>query len=205
MNDPQAVREFQRGERQVSWHRLQAACRPVSGGPPDYSVQLRAAFAGKFSFPPACREEPAGPGCRPVFTRVLTADKLEEIDALAACPAIFQEYVDKQVELRITIVGDKVFTAAIDSQEHAETQVDFRRPSPLPAVQVRHTVFELPPEIRGKLLNLMNRLGLAFGCVGNDSHAGGGFRFSGSKRLRPVGAGSNKARECPSRLRWSSC
>ena len=100
-----------------------------------------------------------------MFTRVLTADKLEEIDALAACPAIFQEYVDKQVELRITIVGDKVFTAAIHSQEHAETQVDFRRLALLPAAQVRHTVFELPPEIRGKLLNLMNRLGLAFGCV----------------------------------------
>ncbi len=30
---------------------------------------------------------------------------------------------------------------------------------------VKHTIFELPAEIRTKLLSLMNRLSLVFGCV----------------------------------------
>ena len=69
---------------------------------------------------------------RVVFTQLLTRDRLHEIDSLAACPAIFQEYVDKQVELRITIVGQEVFAAAIYSQEYPETCVDFRRFALLP-------------------------------------------------------------------------
>jgi hypothetical protein len=162
-NDPRAVREFSTGcPGRVVFKPLIGL---VTGRPPDYSAQLRTAFAGKFSFAPACREEPAGQERRLVFTQVLTQDKLAEIDAIAACPAIFQEYVDKQVELRITIVGDKVFSAAIHSQEHPETRVDFRRLALLPAAKVKHTVFDLPAEIRAKLLALMQKLGLVFGCV----------------------------------------
>jgi hypothetical protein len=163
-NDPQAVREF------FKQCRSRVVFKPligmVSGKPPDYSVQLKSAFGGKFAFPPAYEEDPAEKDRRVVFTQLLTPNKLDEIDALAACPAIFQEYVEKQVELRITIVGPEVFAAAIYSQEYPETSVDFRRWALLPPEKdVKHTAFDLPPAIRAGLLALMNKLGLVFGCV----------------------------------------
>jgi hypothetical protein len=163
-NDPAAVREFwaECGGRVV----FKSLLGLVKGRPPDYSRQLRAAFEGRFAFPPACPEESAGPERRVVFTQLLTAERLAEIEALAACPAIFQEYVDKDVELRITIVGGRLFAAAIHSQEHPETRVDFRRLALLPPSKaVKHTAFDLPAEVGDKLLALMGRLGLVFGCV----------------------------------------
>jgi hypothetical protein len=163
-NDPQAVREF--FEQCAGRVIFKPLIGMVSGKPPDYSVQLKAAFEGKFAFPPAYEEDPAEKDRRIVFTQLLTRDKLDELDALAACPAIFQQCVEKEVELRITIVGQEVFAAAIYSQEHPETSVDFRRWALLPPEKdVKHTVFDLPPAIRTSLLALMDKLGLVFGCV----------------------------------------
>jgi hypothetical protein len=163
-NDPQAVREFfERSEGRVIFKPLVGL---VTGRPPDFSVQLKAAFEDQFAFPPEYGPDPADKDRRVVFTQLLTRDKLDELDSLAACPAIFQQYVDKEVELRITIVGKQVFAAAIYSQEHPETSVDFRRWALLPPEKdIKHTAFELPPTIRAQLLALMERLGLVFGCV----------------------------------------
>lgn len=163
-NDPDAVREF--FEQCAGRVIFKPLIGQVTGRPPDFSAQLHASFEGQFAFPPACGPEPSQQDRRVVFTQLLSQDKLDEIDALAACPAIFQEYVDKQVELRITIVGDELFTAAIYSQQHPETSVDFRRWALLPPEKdVKHTVFNLPSAIQARLLALMDRLGLVFGCV----------------------------------------
>src|SRR5262249_28040456 len=54
-NDPQAVRDFfKRCAGRVIFKPLTGL---VTGGPPDFSVQLRAAFEGKFAFPPMCGAE----------------------------------------------------------------------------------------------------------------------------------------------------
>lgn len=163
-NDPRAVLDFScRCGGRVIFKPLLGL---VTGRPPQYSAHLKTAFEGKFTFSPAAERESSQKDPCVVFTQLLTNDKLEELDSLAVCPAIFQEYVDKQVELRITIVGDQVFAAAIHSQEHPETQVDFRRLALMTNHEsVKHTVFDLPAEIRAKLLSLMSRLGLVFGCV----------------------------------------
>jgi hypothetical protein len=163
-NDPQAVREFfERWDGRVIFKPLVGL---ITGRPPDFSTQLKAAFEDQFAFPPAFGPDPADKDRRVVFTQVLTRDKLDELESLAACPAIFQQYVEKQVELRITIVGKEVFAAAIYSQEQPETRVDFRRWALLPPEKdIKHTVFDLPEIIRTKLLALMDRLGLVFGCV----------------------------------------
>jgi hypothetical protein len=138
----------------------------ITGKPPDYSAQLRDSFDGKFAFPPACPDDAVPPDRRVLFTQLLTPDKMDQLDALAACPVVFQECVDKQVELRITIIGQEVFAAAIHSQEHPETRLDFRRLVLLPASRrVKHEVFDLPSDVRHQLLALMDQLGLVFGCV----------------------------------------
>src|SRR5438552_6669166 len=44
-------------------------------------------------------------GLEPVYTSHLSAEDFEELDSLSLCPMIFQEFVPKALELRITVVG----------------------------------------------------------------------------------------------------
>ena len=58
-------------------------------------------------------------------TRLLRKDELALIDSVRFAPVIFQEYVEADADLRITVVGDDLFAAAIDSRE-TDYPVDFR-------------------------------------------------------------------------------
>lgn len=164
-NDPHAVREF------VESTRGRVLFKPNGGVPKakqlTYASRVQAAYAGHFSHEPAVDEHSTPPEQFPVlFSQILTEDKMEMIDHVSSCPVIFQDYIEKQSELRITIVGDDVFAAEIHSQESDQTKVDFREFAFLPKEQApRHTRFTLPPEVEAQLMNLMERLHLVFGCI----------------------------------------
>ena len=106
-----------------------------------------------------------------IMTHRLTDDKLAVLDSLVSSPAIFQEEVPKDVELRITVVGRRMFVAEIRSQESEDGEVDFRRIylDNRDAVEADflalHGIHELPPKVEGQLHELMDALGLAFGCI----------------------------------------
>ena len=51
-----------------------------------------------------------------VYTNLVTPETLEDLRGLHLCPMIFQARVPKALELRVTVVGHQVFTAAVDSQ-----------------------------------------------------------------------------------------
>ncbi len=98
-----------------------------------------------------------------VFSELLTAEHFQQINNIAICPVTFQEYIQKDIELRITIVGDAIFAAEIHSQELESTKIDFRHlaDGSVPT----HKVHQLPDEIAAKLMTLMSELGLVFGCI----------------------------------------
>src|SRR5262249_54541543 len=143
-----------------------------NGGPsklnqPNYAAQIQTAYAEKFTNKPAPPEVTFAEPTYPVlFAQLLTPEKLSLLENVAICPVIFQDYVEKRSELRVTIVGERIFAAEIHSQDRPETQIDFRELGLLSRDQIpRHTPFELPLEVRDKLLKLMERLGIVFGCV----------------------------------------
>ncbi|MCY1012564.1 hypothetical protein OV079_44945 [Nannocystis pusilla] len=61
------------------------------------------------------------------FTQRVTRRDVGYADSIRYAPMIFQAYVPKQVELRITVVGEQVFAAEIHSQKANRTRVDWRR------------------------------------------------------------------------------
>jgi hypothetical protein len=69
--------------------------------------------------------------------------------ALQVAPTILLEYVEKQVELRVTIVGRQVFCTSINSQQHAFAREDWRA---VDAEELEHSSFKLPRQIEEKLL-----------------------------------------------------
>jgi hypothetical protein len=96
-----------------------------------------------------------------VFTNRVDASALEDVDQVRHAPCIFQELVPKSVELRVVVLGSKVFACEIHSQEDERSRVDFRRD----AAAARHLPHELPEAIAKKLVALNHALGLVFGAV----------------------------------------
>lgn len=82
---------------------------------------------------------------------------------LHLCPMMFQEAVPKACELRLTIVGDRVFAASIDSQSLQRSKIDWRREG----LQLldQWNKYDLPGEVETKLLHLMDRLDLNYGAI----------------------------------------
>jgi hypothetical protein len=93
-------------------------------------------------------------------TRLVGQRELEVLDHVRFAPVIFQEYIPADADLRITVVGDQLFSAAIYSQE-TEYPVDFR----MAMDQARIEAFALPPLVTVQLHALMARLGLVYGAI----------------------------------------
>jgi glutathione synthase/RimK-type ligase-like ATP-grasp enzyme len=98
-----------------------------------------------------------------VFTNEVTAADLADLEGLRLCPMTFQERVEKAAELRVTVVGRKVFTASVDSQASPAAADDWRRDG-LGLVEAWEAD-ELPREIEAALLRLMDTCGLNYGAA----------------------------------------
>ena len=96
-----------------------------------------------------------------VFTNPVKPEDLENLEGLRFCPMCFQENIPKALELRTTIVGQCVFTAAIDSQISPQARHDWRRQglTLIDAWQPYH----LPQELAVKLRQLMTYFQLNYG------------------------------------------
>jgi len=98
-----------------------------------------------------------------VFTNVVGHEDLEHVGDLRYCPAIFQERLPKALELRATIVGERVFTASIDSQQSENARVDWRRDGIGLIDSWQHHA--LPGEVERALLEVMHALRLNYGAA----------------------------------------
>ncbi|BAZ54036.1 hypothetical protein NIES4103_67210 [Nostoc sp. NIES-4103] len=98
-----------------------------------------------------------------VFTTPVTDDDLENLEGLRFCPMTFQENVPKALELRTTIVGHQVFTAAVDSQSLEGSTYDWRKEGR--ALKNAWKPYDLPEDVEKKLLKLMANFGLNYGAI----------------------------------------
>jgi len=95
-----------------------------------------------------------------IFTRRISKDELfGQKDKIVYMPTIFQEYIDKAYELRVTCAGDQIFYCRIDSQATAESSEDFR----FNARNLKHEIIECP-ELEPMLKAYLKEFGLNFGC-----------------------------------------
>lgn len=97
------------------------------------------------------------------FTTRVGPDELEGLDdRIRAAPFILQVEILKRYDVRVTVVQDQVFATAIHSQDHEETQTDWRkgvRPD------LRHEVEQLPQALVDECLALTRDLGLGYGAI----------------------------------------
>ena len=98
-----------------------------------------------------------------VFTNRISDDDLAHLDSLALSPMTFQENIPKALELRVTVVGERVFAASIDSQASARAGTDWRKDGNAMIEQWQHHV--LPADVQQKALRLMDKFGLNYGAM----------------------------------------
>jgi glutathione synthase/RimK-type ligase-like ATP-grasp enzyme len=98
-----------------------------------------------------------------VFTTPVKDEDLENMEGLRFCPMTFQENVPKALELRTTIVGHRVFTAAVDSQSLEGSTYDWRKEGR--TLSKNWQPYNLPEDIEKKLLKLMAEFGLNYGAI----------------------------------------
>ncbi|MGW1615951.1 MvdC/MvdD family ATP grasp protein [Streptomyces sp. NPDC002285] len=92
-------------------------------------------------------------------TRLVRTEDLAALDAVQYAPVIFQEYVPG-TDLRVTVVGDRVFAAEIDASQTGYP-VDMR----MVVHESRVRPVTLPSAVSDRLLRLMRTLGLVYGAI----------------------------------------
>lgn len=110
--------------------------------------------------PPAVATEDGVCG---LYTHKLRKKDLSHIDFVKYAPCFIQEYIPKKIELRITVVGDKIFACEIKSQTKKDSMHDWRNLDNV--LSLPHKLIELPPKIKNQCLELTKKLGIFFGAI----------------------------------------
>ena len=101
-----------------------------------------------------------GTACRPkTITRVLQSEDLERLNTLGECPAIFQEFIEACLDIRVTAIGSELLAAEIESQ-FGTAPVDWRLDYTVPM-----RAHKLDNEVSSRLRVLMRQLGLCYGAI----------------------------------------
>jgi glutathione synthase/RimK-type ligase-like ATP-grasp enzyme len=86
----------------------------------------------------------------------------QDYNLITKYPVIVQEYIDKEYELRLTCVKDKIFPVKILSQLNEDTKVDWRVDN---CSSVNYLRTEIDGHIENMCLKLLSQLNLNFACM----------------------------------------
>ena len=94
-------------------------------------------------------------------TTLLDAADTAALEAVAELPCFFQHYIPKRHELRVTVIGNRAFTARIHSQDDPRTATDYRDFS----AEIRYDAAPLPRDVERRCIAFVHSYGLTFGAI----------------------------------------
>lgn len=97
-----------------------------------------------------------------VPTTLVTEGLKQQLSLIRPMPALFQERVEKEYELRVTVVGEAIFAVRINSQKYEETSLDWRDPDFV--MRLEYAPVTLPREVANSIYKMMDRMGISFGA-----------------------------------------
>ncbi|MEU3186917.1 ATP-grasp ribosomal peptide maturase [Streptomyces sp. NPDC006923] len=95
-----------------------------------------------------------------VYTRRLTVRDLDDLRGVDTTAHLFQAWIDKAHEVRLTVAGDRLLAAEIHAgsgKAHVDWRSDYR--------SLTYRATETPPDIEAAVRRLMARLRLRFGAL----------------------------------------
>ncbi|MBK9380917.1 MAG: hypothetical protein IPN39_06280 [Chitinophagaceae bacterium] len=94
-----------------------------------------------------------------IFTNKVTQKQIENLDNFDLTPCIYQKEIEKEYEIRVTVVGNNIFTASIDSQSDEETKIDWRKK------KLFFKSIEIPKRVENLCIEIVKELNLSFGAI----------------------------------------
>jgi len=96
-----------------------------------------------------------------IYTSVINKDYFKEFErrTLFQTPVFLQEKIPNKHDIRVTIVGNKVFAVSISKTDSAE--VDWRKPD----IVKHYTKVDLPVELVNQLLNVNRTFNLVYSAI----------------------------------------
>lgn len=95
------------------------------------------------------------------YSAIVTLADLPADFYTRSAPMIFQAYIEKAFEVRITAFGSTLVAVKLHSQNDSRTKIDWRTVSP---DLLKVEWITIPGEIQVRCIDLMRQLGLVFGC-----------------------------------------
>lgn len=95
-----------------------------------------------------------------IFTNKVSLTE-DNVGRIRSCPVYLQPLIEKKADIRVTVVGDKTFSAKIHSQEAMDSEVDWRQTNRL----LDHSPVDLPKTIENLCIQLVKTLGLNYGAI----------------------------------------
>ncbi len=96
-----------------------------------------------------------------IYTSRVSQEDIQHIDQVRKAITFFQEEVAKQYEVRVTVIGDEIFTAKIESQSDVRRALDWRRTSPQKATWVYG---DIPDIVKNRCKQMVSHYGLNYGA-----------------------------------------
>jgi glutathione synthase/RimK-type ligase-like ATP-grasp enzyme len=96
----------------------------------------------------------------PIFNRKIKPEYIiKHIDSIEKCPTLFQEYIQKNADIRVVVIGEKIFAFKIYSQDNPLSIEDFRGIAPS---FLKHELIQLPSIIEEKIFAYTQKQGLIY-------------------------------------------
>lgn len=109
-----------------------------------------------------------------IYTSKMPSLVEDDREGFAATPLILQQEIKKRSDVRVTVVGERVFATSIDSQMRPETRVDWRKGQ---FDDLPHRAISLDTELTTRCIAITKALGLRFGAIDLIEDEAGAFWF----------------------------
>lgn len=100
------------------------------------------------------------PNGKMIFTTKISKSDIVSTEEIHIAPSMFQQYIPKKTEFRVTIIGDVIHSVEIHSQNSDKTKHDWRNYDDFD--KTPYVVNVLPEDISKKLLQIMKLSNLLF-------------------------------------------
>lgn len=94
-----------------------------------------------------------------IYAHKVSEKDMWDKERISYTPTLFQTNIFKNIEIRVTVVGKKVFACEIYSQDSSRTKEDWRR---YDFDHVKHSIHHLPQSVEQQCLQMMEKLTLNF-------------------------------------------
>jgi glutathione synthase/RimK-type ligase-like ATP-grasp enzyme len=110
-----------------------------------------------------------------IYTSRVLETHMGDLTDLKNCPTLFQQFVQKHSDVRITVVDNDIHAVELQASDlPGEQRCDIRRNN---MADVSYRSITLPSDIEGKIMRFMRHYGLRFGAIDMAISAQGDWVF----------------------------